>query len=303
MYNWSAQVFVKSTNHSWSLISSQSHTTVVNLHINAIMDLSQIPRLNKDNILNVATIIDMPYTQLLSTKPTEIDLFCKFGKLCWKYEATGKRTRIPYCCIGYTVDLLSRLEKDMGFFANLYIVEDGFYGDVTNGTWNGLVGDLVKKHADIVIGPLSVTEKRLRVVDFSEPYLRTPVVLGTFAQTKEIPFLNVDIYKSLSIRLWILVYITIFVSSFILIISERYFNDSPKLLYHFIEILSYLFGLFFQRDIGGKNPKTFGSRVISIIIAIAMLVVVSTYIAALTANTVTHTEQLPITGFNDEKVY
>ena len=39
-----------------------------------------------------------------------------------------------------------------------------------DGEWNGVIGELSKKHADIGLGDFSVTEKRSHVVDFTIPW-------------------------------------------------------------------------------------------------------------------------------------
>ena len=62
--------------------------------------------------------------------------------------------------------------------------------------------------------------------------------------------------------------------------------------------LTYVTGLFMQRDIGGGNPRFRGSQVVAVVLAFSFLIVISTYSAALTASKVsTNDNELPITGF------
>ena len=84
--------------------------------------------------------------------------------------------------------------------------------------------------------------------------------------------------------------------------TDNYNTKYGEKNYTYMESIMYLFGLLFQRDIGGLNPRTLGSRVISITVALAFMIVMSTYTAVLTLNAVTHVERLPITGFMDPKV-
>lgn len=64
--------------------------------------------------------------------------------------------------IGYDVDVAKRLADALG--VELRIID--VYGDAR-------VSMLVSKQLDVVIGNLTITEERAKVVDFSNPYFRT----------------------------------------------------------------------------------------------------------------------------------
>ena len=47
---------------------------------------------------------------------------------------------------GYCIDLLNELARNLKFTFEVYAVPDGLYGAETeNGTWNGMVGELISK--------------------------------------------------------------------------------------------------------------------------------------------------------------
>ena len=47
---------------------------------------------------------------------------------------------------GYCIDLLDELAKRLKFTYEMYSSPDGMYGaELENGTWNGMVGELVGK--------------------------------------------------------------------------------------------------------------------------------------------------------------
>ncbi|CAL4064853.1 unnamed protein product, partial [Meganyctiphanes norvegica] len=71
--------------------------------------------------------------------------------------------------MGYLPDLLRVLEHELNFTIDWIVVPDNSYGIEDNGTWNGLIGQLVEKKADIAVSPLSYTIGRSQVVDFSPP--------------------------------------------------------------------------------------------------------------------------------------
>jgi len=47
---------------------------------------------------------------------------------------------------GYCIDLLNELAKNLHFTYELYLSPDGMFGaETANGTWNGMIGELVNK--------------------------------------------------------------------------------------------------------------------------------------------------------------
>ena len=48
---------------------------------------------------------------------------------------------------------------------------DGQYGEMDeNGTWNGIMGELVNRKADIGIGAITMLADRESVIDFTVPF-------------------------------------------------------------------------------------------------------------------------------------
>uniref|UniRef100_A0A674B804 Glutamate receptor n=1 Tax=Salmo trutta TaxID=8032 RepID=A0A674B804_SALTR len=73
---------------------------------------------------------------------------------------------------GFSIDVLDSLAKILGFKYEIYQVADGKYGSPTsNGSWNGMIGDLISKRADLAVSAITVTPERESVVDFSKRYL------------------------------------------------------------------------------------------------------------------------------------
>ncbi|KAL9962102.1 hypothetical protein ACROYT_G031174 [Oculina patagonica] len=73
---------------------------------------------------------------------------------------------------GYCIDLLNELARNFKFTYEIYPSPDGLYGAETkNGTWNGMIGELISKRADIAVADLTITERREKVVDFTVPYM------------------------------------------------------------------------------------------------------------------------------------
>ncbi|XP_067223880.1 glutamate receptor ionotropic, delta-1 [Chanodichthys erythropterus] len=73
---------------------------------------------------------------------------------------------------GFSIDVLDALAKILGFKYEMYQVADGKYGTPqANGSWNGMIGELIGKRADVAISAITITPERENVVDFSKRYL------------------------------------------------------------------------------------------------------------------------------------
>ncbi|XP_076141201.1 glutamate receptor ionotropic, delta-1 isoform X2 [Alosa pseudoharengus] len=73
---------------------------------------------------------------------------------------------------GFSIDVLDALSRILGFKYDIYQVEDGKYGSLLpNGSWNGMIGELIGKKADVAISAITITPEREGVIDFSKRYL------------------------------------------------------------------------------------------------------------------------------------
>ena len=46
-----------------------------------------------------------------------------------------------------------------------------------NGSWNGIIGELVRSEADLGLAPLTITAKREMEIDFSHAFMETGISL------------------------------------------------------------------------------------------------------------------------------
>lgn len=73
---------------------------------------------------------------------------------------------------GFVVDLVAEVAKIVGINYQLQLVQDGRYGAWSDdGTWNGMIGELTRREADMAAAPLTITSHRARVVEFTKPYM------------------------------------------------------------------------------------------------------------------------------------
>ncbi|XP_067408628.1 glutamate receptor ionotropic, delta-1 isoform X4 [Emydura macquarii macquarii] len=73
---------------------------------------------------------------------------------------------------GFSIDVLDALAKNLGFKYEIYQAPDGKYGhQLHNSSWNGMIGELINKRADLAISAITITPERESVVDFSKRYM------------------------------------------------------------------------------------------------------------------------------------
>ncbi|XP_011336838.1 glutamate receptor 1 isoform X2 [Ooceraea biroi] len=125
---------------------------------------------------------------------------------------------------GYCKDLADLIAKKLGISYELRIVKDGKYGtenpDVPGG-WDGMVGELIRKEADIAIAPMTITSERERVIDFSKPFMSLGISIMIKKPIKQKPgvfsFLN-----PLSKEIWVCIIFCYMAVSIVLFIVSRF---------------------------------------------------------------------------------
>ena len=72
---------------------------------------------------------------------------------------------------GYCINLLERLAQGMDFDYEIVAADNNEYGKKrADGTWSGVVGDLISGEIDISVAALTMTTEREEVIDFVAPY-------------------------------------------------------------------------------------------------------------------------------------
>ncbi|XP_037789134.1 glutamate receptor ionotropic, delta-2-like [Penaeus monodon] len=81
--------------------------------------------------------------------------------------------------------MLLHLQERLGFSYRLIYSYDGNWGSqLANGTWNGMVGMVARKEADMGVAPFTVTLQREEAIDFTFPYFTDPAAILTPAPVR-----------------------------------------------------------------------------------------------------------------------
>ncbi|XP_041673599.1 glutamate receptor 1 [Drosophila eugracilis] len=125
---------------------------------------------------------------------------------------------------GYCKDLADLLAKELGINYELRLVKDGNYGSEksnAHGGWDGMVGELVRKEADIAIAAMTITAERERVIDFSKPFMSLGISIMIKKPVKQTPgvfsFMN-----PLSQEIWVSVIFSYIGVSIVLFFVSRF---------------------------------------------------------------------------------
>lgn len=78
---------------------------------------------------------------------------------------------------GYCIDLLNKLSKKLHFNYIIKEVSDGQYGKIQNGSWTGMVRELLDWQADLAIVDLTITKDRQSAVDFTHPFMTLGIAI------------------------------------------------------------------------------------------------------------------------------
>ncbi|KAM3969050.1 LOW QUALITY PROTEIN: glutamate receptor 1 [Aphomia sociella] len=123
---------------------------------------------------------------------------------------------------GFCKDLADLITSKLGVKYELRVAKDAKYGSESPPEGlTELVGEIVRKEADIAIGPLSVTPEREKLVDFSEPFLSIDSPLANKRTPKQLAD-TFSFLRPLSKEIWLCVLFSFFAVSIVLFLVSRF---------------------------------------------------------------------------------
>ncbi|XP_063955124.1 glutamate receptor 4-like [Lytechinus pictus] len=126
---------------------------------------------------------------------------------------------------GYCVDLLHAINEHHPFKFIIRVRNDSAYGNADeNGTWDGMVSDIMTKKADIAVAPLTINSERQRVIDFTKPYMS----LGISIMIKKPQHTHPSVFSfmhPLSYEIWLSIIFTYLGVSVVMFLISRFSPD------------------------------------------------------------------------------
>ena len=142
-----------------------------------------------------------------TVRPEMLDMTtmqCNIGLLCWMYPGKKEREkRQPTCCIGLTIEFLALIQSELNIDMHIYEVEDGKFGGNVNGSWNGLIEEILSGKANMAAAGLAITEARLKVVEFAHEFYIDELCIAANVDHHHLPFMNLQVFAALPWSVWI----------------------------------------------------------------------------------------------------
>ncbi|KAK1151810.1 glutamate receptor ionotropic, kainate 5 isoform X1, partial [Acipenser oxyrinchus oxyrinchus] len=117
-----------------------------------------------------ATTLDINVSETLTNKTLIITTILENPYVMRKsnYQELQGNSRYE----GFCVDMLKELADILKFKFRIKLVDDGLYGaPEPNGSWTGMVGELINRKADLAVAGFTITAEREKVIDFSKPFM------------------------------------------------------------------------------------------------------------------------------------
>jgi ABC-type amino acid transport substrate-binding protein len=158
----------------------------------------------------IVTIFDEPFMMLIKNPNDTLT------------EKSIKRGDIlePEMVEGFCADLAVAIMKEKLKLPYKFLVETKYGNEIEKGVWDGMVGALVNRDADLSIASLTINGAREKAVDFSKPFidLGISVMIGKPEKQKPGVF---SFMAPLSAEIWICVIISYLLVSAILFFVSR----------------------------------------------------------------------------------
>ena len=245
-----------------------------------------------------------------------IDLTMNFDDtiVCGREGMKGTRVNgsqtIEICAYGFAIDIFRSLQEQLNFNYRIIVSRDGIYGiyDKETNTSSGIVREIMENNADIALD-LAETKARSHVLWFSKSYVISGIGL---LYVKSDSFSNSGIFKPFDLSLWIaFLGSVVCVSMFIWVLerlspSGRHRSNQKAVCdggtFNIIDSANYVWGIYFNGEIIVEKPRSFGSRVIIIVISIVSIIIIASYSGNLITYLLVVDEASPINDLLDDRV-
>ncbi|CAL1688316.1 unnamed protein product [Lasius platythorax] len=211
---------------------------------------------------------------------------------------------------GFCVDLLDAIRETVPFEYEVREVEDRQYGSLNeNGSWDGMIRELIDKRADIALGSLWVMAEREKVVDFTVPYYDLVGLTIMMQKTKT----STSLFKFLTVLerdVWLCILAAYFFTSFLMWTfdrwspysyqnnREKYKDDDEKREFNLRECFWFCMTSLTPQG-GGEAPKNLSGRLVAATWWLFGFIIIASYTANLAAFLTVSRLEIPIETLED----
>ncbi|XP_033836692.1 glutamate receptor ionotropic, kainate 5 isoform X1 [Periophthalmus magnuspinnatus] len=213
---------------------------------------------------------------------------------------------------GFCVDMLREVADMLKFSFKIKLVDDGLYGaPEPNGSWTGMVGELINRKADLAVASFTITSEREKVIDFSKPFMTLGISILYRVQMGRKPgyFSFLDPFSP---AVWLFMLLAYLAVSCVLFLAARlspyeWYNPHPCLRerrdmlenqYTLGNSLWFPVGGFMQQG-SEIMPRALSTRCVSGVWWAFTLIIISSYTANLAAFLTVQRMEVPIESPDD----
>nr|QRF71025.1 ionotropic receptor [Semiothisa cinerearia] len=206
---------------------------------------------------------------------------------------------------GYCIDLIARLSETMGFDYEIVTPKSGGFGrKLDNGTWDGVVGDLMLGETDMAVGALTMTAEREEVIDFVPPYFEQTGILIVIRK----PTRKTSLFKFMTVlrtEVWVSIVAALVCTALMIWLLDRHSPYSarnnpdayPYPCREFTLKESFWFALTsFTPQGGGEAPKALSGRTLVAAYWLFVVLMLATFTANLAAFLTVERMQTPVSS-------
>ncbi|KAF5405970.1 Ligand-gated ion channel [Paragonimus heterotremus] len=247
-----------------------------NYRLNAIKNQEKLPSLGKRHVLRVLVIPDPPF--VIKTENG------------WT---------------GYSIEVFRDIARALELQYNFSEQMDHNYGvKLPDGKWNGIIGQIASKHADVGLGPVIQDGERKMVVDFTIPYYDSAglIMLVSTKTDQELgPFFFLEVFTT---PVWLCCLLAVGTVSFLVYLLDRlspysfqnqavlHGGPSEGTLFTLKESIWYVLGACTQQG-ESLDPRSTSTRILITGHWIFVVIMVSMFSANLSA-------RLTVSGLKEE---
>uniref|UniRef100_A0A8C3Y728 Glutamate receptor ionotropic, NMDA 2C n=1 Tax=Catharus ustulatus TaxID=91951 RepID=A0A8C3Y728_CATUS len=253
--------------------------------------------------LTVATLEERPFVIVENIDPST--------GTCIRDSVPCRRqlNRTKKCCKGFCIDILKRLARALGFTYDLYLVTNGKHGKKIDGVWNGMVGEVFYRRADMAIGSLTINEERSEIIDFSVPFVETGISVmvsrsnGTVSPSAFLEPYSPAVWVMMFVMCLTVVAVTVFIFEYFSPVgyNRSLASGAGGSTFTIGKSIWLLWALVFNNSVPVENPKGTTSKIMVLVWAFFAVIFLASYTANLAAFMIQEEYVDTVSGLSDRK--
>ncbi|KAI3365089.1 hypothetical protein L3Q82_010204 [Scortum barcoo] len=295
---------------------SRDHLQVGSLHPVWPRYGSFLEHVSDDRHLTVATLEEHPFVMVENVDPgtgtcVRNTVPCRRQSNYTESIIGHAESYTKLCCKGFCIDILKKLSRTIKFSYDLYLVTNGKHGKLVRGTWNGMIGEVVYRRADMAIGSLTINEERSEIIDFSVPFVETGISVmvarsnGTVSPSAFLEPYSPAVWVMMFVMCLTVVAVTVFVFEYFSPVGYNRSLVSAKSpggpTFTIGKSVWLLWGIVFNNSVPIENPKGTTSKIMVLVWAFFAVIFLASYTANLAAFMIQEQYIDTVSGLSDKK--